>query len=230
MQQLQQQVECFVLTRKSCPRIGEAAVEQVPAKHRSWVQALSSVGPITLTPGRRRTPPVVGGHGAIAGPPAVVVAGSPAVAFGRRVRQTNHAEQVLHGDDSRALKSPWIYVFSSVVRRNLLHLVFTERDRIRRVLRRYSAATMIAIDTDRYYVTREDRSSAHKRYLYYTIIIIIIITIMFTGTVLSVARRWYAHCSEYCQPKSWSKTGRLYYRKCIIIYYTIRCYIIGDNW
>jgi len=106
MQQLQQQVERFVLTRKSCPRIGEAAVEQVPAKHRSRVQALSSVGRITLTPGRRRTPPVVGGHGAVAGPPAVVVAGSPAVAFGRRVRQTHHAEQVLHGDDSRAFKSP----------------------------------------------------------------------------------------------------------------------------
>jgi hypothetical protein len=68
----------------SCPGIGEAAVEQVSAKNRSRVQALSPVSPIALTPGRRRTSPVIGGHGA--------VAGAPAVAFGRRVRQTEHAE------------------------------------------------------------------------------------------------------------------------------------------
>lgn len=110
------QVKCFVLTRESCPGIGQAAVEQVPAKNRSRVQALSSVSSITLAPGRRRTPPVVRGHGTVAGPPAVVVAGSPAVvvagspgvSFGRRVRQAYYAEEVLHDDDSRAFKSPLI--------------------------------------------------------------------------------------------------------------------------
>jgi len=131
LQQLKQnQVKRFVLTRKSCPRIGKAAVEHVPTKNRGRIQALSSVSPITLTPGRWRTPPVVHGHCTVAGPPGVVVAGpptvvvagSPAVAFGRRERQTYHAEEVLHDDDSRAFKSPLIclsVLFSSAAVRRI---------------------------------------------------------------------------------------------------------------
>lgn len=146
------------------------------AKNGSRVQALSSVSSITLAPGRRRTPPVVRGHGTVAGPPAVAVAGSPGVPFGRRVRQAYHAEEVLHDDDSRAFKSPLIRLSLYFFRRSFdvsaarRHFVFADVETgfagyYHDIILYVTAATVMAIDTDRYYITREYKSSAHKSYI-----------------------------------------------------------------